>query len=81
MSEDRLEKALHAMKEEPVDAATLEDRMTIEDPVAFTRPWTVVRRFVKRPEADTRLYDFSCLEKSWPFSAPACPQGQFYLWF
>jgi hypothetical protein len=45
-----------------VDAATIEDQMTIEDPVAFTAPWRVVRRFVKRPEADTRLYDFSCLE-------------------
>ena len=28
MSEDRLEKALHAMKEEPVDAATLEAART-----------------------------------------------------
>lgn len=34
---------------------TLEDVMTIEDPVAFTGPWTVVRRFNKRNEKFPRL--------------------------
>ena len=34
---------------------TLEDVMTIEDPVAFTQPWTVVRRFNKRNEKQPRL--------------------------
>ena len=34
---------------------TLEDVMTIEDPVALTMPWTVVRRFVKRSEKQPRM--------------------------
>ena len=34
---------------------TLEDVMTIEDPVALTQPWTVVRRFNKRNEKQPRL--------------------------
>jgi hypothetical protein len=36
-------------------ATTLEDVMTIEDPVALTMPWTVVRRFNKRNETQPRL--------------------------
>jgi len=36
-------------------ATTLEDVMTIVDPVAFTAPWTVVRRFNKRNETFPRL--------------------------
>ncbi len=34
---------------------TLEDVMTIEDPVALTMPWTVVRRFVKRNDKQPRM--------------------------
>jgi hypothetical protein len=34
---------------------TLEDVMTIEDPVALTMPWNVVRRFVKRNENQPRM--------------------------
>jgi hypothetical protein len=34
---------------------TIEDVMTIVDPVAFTQPWTVVRRFNKRNEKLPRL--------------------------
>ena len=34
---------------------TLEDTMTIVDPVALTEPWTVVRRFNKRDEKQPRL--------------------------
>jgi len=34
---------------------TLEDVMTIEDPVALTMPWNVVRRFVKRNEKQPRM--------------------------
>jgi hypothetical protein len=44
-----------------VDPNTLENQMTIEDPVAFTRPWTVVRRYRKAPK-DQRLIDVICLE-------------------
>jgi hypothetical protein len=36
-------------------ATTLEDVMTIEDPIALTKPWTVVRRFVKRNESQPRM--------------------------
>ena len=32
-----------------VDANTLRDDMTIDDPVAFTRPWEVTRVYVKNP--------------------------------
>ena len=32
-----------------LDANTLEDRMTIDDPVAFTHPWEVTRIYVKNP--------------------------------
>ncbi|HEX5281934.1 MAG TPA: hypothetical protein VFW28_17770 [Micropepsaceae bacterium] len=34
---------------------TLEDVMTIEDPVALTAPWTVTRRFVKRNDKRPRM--------------------------
>ena len=34
---------------------TLEDVMTIEDPVALTAPWTVTRRFVKRNDKQPRM--------------------------
>jgi len=43
------------------DADTIEDRMVIEDPVAFTEPWAVTRSFYRKAPED-RLYDFSCLE-------------------
>ena len=42
-----------------IDADTLEDRITIEDPVALTRPWVVVRRFT-RAKADVRVHDDFC---------------------
>ncbi len=34
---------------------TMEDVITIEDPVSMTQPWTVVRRFNKRNDAQPRL--------------------------
>lgn len=34
---------------------TIEDVMTIEDPVSLTMPWTVVRRFVKRNDKPLRM--------------------------
>ena len=44
-----------------VDPDTFENDMTIEDPVAFTRPWHVNRRYRRIP-ADTFVSDVICLE-------------------
>ncbi len=44
-----------------VDPNTLENDMTIEDPVAFTKPWHVNRRYRRIP-ADTFVSDVICLE-------------------
>ena len=41
------------------DPNTLIDRITVEDPVALTRPFVVVRRFV-RAKPDTRIQDDFC---------------------
>ena len=34
-----------------IDANTLEDRVTIEDPRTFTRPWEAVIRYARQPDA------------------------------
>jgi hypothetical protein len=44
-----------------VDAKTIEADMTLDDPVAFTKPWHVVKRFRKLPEG-SRAYDYVCAE-------------------
>jgi len=44
-----------------VDPDTFENDMTIEDPVAFTRPWHVNRRYRRIP-ADTFVSDVVCNE-------------------
>jgi hypothetical protein len=44
-----------------VDKDTLENNMTIEDPIAFTKPWHVVRRYRRIP-SDTFVSDVICLE-------------------
>jgi hypothetical protein len=43
-----------------VDADTLEDEITLTDPVVFTRPWTVVRQYKHRP--DWEMKEFVCAE-------------------
>lgn len=40
----------------------LEDRMTIEDPVAFTRPWEVVHTYDRKP--DWHIMEFVCEENN-----------------
>ena len=45
-----------------VDDRTLQSDITIEDPVAFTRPWKVTRRYRKRPEQYPRMENVSSLE-------------------
>jgi hypothetical protein len=38
--------------------ATLEDRITVDDPVAFTHPWTVVRTYDLKP--DWQITEYVC---------------------
>ena len=47
-----------------VDTKTLEDQITVEDPVAFTKPWKVTRRYTKRPEKYPRMENVSSLENN-----------------
>jgi hypothetical protein len=45
-----------------VDDKTLQTDITIEDPVAFTAPWKVTRRYVNRREQYPRMENVSSLE-------------------
>ena len=45
------------------DEKTLVDEITIEDPVAFTKPWHVTRRFKKAPPGLKMIDDF-CVENN-----------------
>jgi len=47
-----------------VDARTLQSDITIVDPIAFTRPWNVTRRYTKRPEEFPRMENVSSLENN-----------------
>jgi hypothetical protein len=40
----------------------LEDRLTLTDPKALTRPWTVVRTYKRRP--DWRIFEYACQENN-----------------
>jgi hypothetical protein len=53
-----------------VDANTMEAQMTLDDPVAFTRPWTVTKRYRKLPPG-TRAYDYACSENNRNLVAPS----------
>lgn len=58
-----------------LDPKTLEDQITVIDPVALTRPWIVVRRYV-RGGPGARIMEYVCEENnhdSGPGSAPAKP--------
>jgi hypothetical protein len=44
-----------------VDAATMEYKITVEDPAIFTRPWTAVIPISKLPP-DTQIYEYACHE-------------------
>ena len=60
------------------DAKSLQSDITIEDPVAFTGPWKVTRRYVKRPEQYPRMENVStrtkktrmmtCISVEWRYS-------------
>jgi hypothetical protein len=45
-----------------MDERTLQSDITIEDPVAFTGPWKVTRRYTKRREQYPRMENVSSLE-------------------
>ena len=46
-----------------LDPQTLENQLTLEDPVAFTQPWTVTRTF-RRAKAGEEMREFVCLENN-----------------
>jgi len=46
------------------DAKTLVSDITIEDPVAFTQPWKVTRRYTRRDEQYPRMENVSSLENN-----------------
>lgn len=46
-----------------IDPQTIEAQMVITDPVAFTKPWNVVRRYKKQP-IGTRVFDYACNENN-----------------
>ncbi len=45
------------------DAGLLRAELTIEDPVALSKPWRVTRHFRRLP-AGTRVYDYACAENN-----------------
>ncbi len=44
-----------------IDKNTLEDQLTVEDPLRFVRPWTVTLRYTRVPEL-TRMIPYDCEE-------------------
>jgi hypothetical protein len=46
----------------PIDAGTIEDRFTVEDPTTWTRPWTVAFPLVK---SDGSMYEYACHEANY----------------
>jgi hypothetical protein len=47
---------------------TLEYRVTIEDPIVWTRPWTVIQEFIRQSDQENRFY-----------AEPRCIEGNFGL--
>ena len=45
-----------------LDADHIQYEATIEDPVVFTRPWTIRMPLYRRIENDAQLMDFKCVE-------------------
>lgn len=46
-----------------VDPQTLENQLTLDDPVAFTQPWTVTRTF-RRAKPGDEMREFVCMENN-----------------
>ena len=53
-----------------VDDKTMEADMTLDDPVAFTKPWHVVKRYRKLP-LGSRVFDYACAENNRNIVAPS----------
>jgi hypothetical protein len=47
-----------------LDERTLQDVLTIEDPIAFTKPWVVTRRYSRNTDKDARMENVSSLENN-----------------
>jgi hypothetical protein len=45
-----------------VDHDTLPDEITIEDPKAYTRPWTAQKSFILKP--DWEIQEYVCAENN-----------------
>ena len=45
------------------DANTMEAQITVDDPKALTKPWTVTKRYRKLPPG-SRVYDYVCAENN-----------------
>lgn len=46
-----------------IDPQTLENQLTLDDPVAFTQPWTVTRTF-RRAKPGDEMREFVCMENN-----------------
>jgi hypothetical protein len=56
--------ALHVVtRMRKVDDNTLKAKMVLEDPVAFTGPWNVTKRF-RKLKLGSRVYDYACAENN-----------------
>jgi len=56
--------ALHIVtRMRKIDDKTMEADMTLDDPVAFTKPWHVVKRYRKLKEG-SRVFDYACAENN-----------------
>lgn len=46
----------------PISENTLQYQATIDDPMTFSRPWTIEMPLYRNIEADARLFEFNCVE-------------------
>lgn len=60
------------MRMKYIDENTLENVLTITDPVAFTEPWTSTRHYIRPPE-DYRMLEYICQENN---RNPIGPDGK-----
>jgi hypothetical protein len=58
------DKATGLTRMRKIDDNTLEAQITITDPVAFTKPWVVTKRFRKMTQGDVRIMDYACAENN-----------------
>jgi hypothetical protein len=58
------DKATGLTRMRKIDPDTIEAQITLTDPVAFTRPWTVTKRFRRMTGGDIRIMDYACAENN-----------------